>query len=128
MDMKSLCALCKHARGRPLLRPKSDFRQSSLVAPHKFAEAPTMPLRVNLSRENFHPRYPDFFDLALILVGGYEFARIHPALRQLLREQCHAIITRRECGLSGRINPLPKIFFGLGHFPKCQVVSSEKSA
>ena len=36
--MKSLRALCKHARGRPLLRPKSDFRQHSLIAAAKFTE------------------------------------------------------------------------------------------
>jgi hypothetical protein len=37
-------------------------------APHKFPEAPTMPLRVNFSRENFHARYPGVLDLALVLI------------------------------------------------------------
>ena len=36
-----------------------------------------MTLWVNFSRENFHARYPSFFDLALVLVGGREFARVH---------------------------------------------------
>src|SRR5207302_7007453 len=44
MHMKPLRALCKHARGRPLLRPKSDFRQHSLVASDKLAENSAMTL------------------------------------------------------------------------------------
>jgi hypothetical protein len=45
-----------------------------------------MTLRVNFSREDFHARYPDFFDLALVLVYGHESTRIHTSLRQFLRE------------------------------------------
>jgi hypothetical protein len=45
-----------------------------------------MTLRVNFSRENFHARNPGFFDLALVLVSDYEFARVHASLRQFLRE------------------------------------------
>ena len=58
MHMKSLRALCKHARGRPLLWPKSDFRQDSLIAPAKFAENSTMTLRMNFSWKNFHAGDP----------------------------------------------------------------------
>jgi hypothetical protein len=76
-----------------------------------------MPLRVNFSCENFHARYPRFFDVASDLVGGHEFARIHASLRQLLREGSRAIITRRECVFSSQINPLPKILFARGHVP-----------
>src|SRR4029077_9471137 len=58
MYMKSLRALCKHARGRPLLRPKSDFRQHSLIAAAKFTENSAMTLRMNFSWKNFHARDP----------------------------------------------------------------------
>src|SRR5512132_2019938 len=58
MHMKSLRALCKHARGRPLLWPKSDFRQHSLIAAAKFTENSAMTLRMNFSWKNFHARNP----------------------------------------------------------------------
>src|SRR6476661_10223181 len=105
----------EHLRSRPLLRPQTDPSENPFVAPHKFPEAPTMTLRINFSRENFHARYPDFFDLTLVLVGGHEFARVHASLRQFLRERCRAIITRRECILGARVDPLPEICFPLGH-------------
>ena len=70
---------------------------------------------MNFSRENFHARNPGFFDLALVFVGGHEFARVHASLRQLLRERCRAIITRRECVLGARVDPLPEICFALVH-------------
>jgi hypothetical protein len=116
----------KHARSRPLLRPQSNPRENPFIAPHQFPEAPTMPLRVNLSRENFHARYPSFFHIALILVRGHEFARVHASLRQLLRERCRAIITRCECVLTRRINPLPEICFALGHLPNVILIPQER--
>src|SRR4029077_18785038 len=99
MDVETFRSRRKHTRSRPLLRPQANPRENSFVAPHKFPEAPTMTLRVNFSRENFHARYPGFFDLALVLVGDHEFARVHASLRQFLRERCCAIITRGECVL-----------------------------
>jgi hypothetical protein len=69
-----------------LLRPQADPRENPFVTAHKFAEAPTMSLRVNFSREDFYAGNPDFFDLALTSVGGHKFARVYASLRQLLRE------------------------------------------
>src|SRR4029450_3678885 len=71
MHMEAFSRDSKHARRRPLLRPETNPRENPFVAPHKLPEAPTMPLRVNSSRENFHARYPGFFDVALVLVGGH---------------------------------------------------------
>ena len=59
MHMKSLGAGCKHACGRPLLRPKSDLRQDSFVTSDKFTENSAMTLRMNFSWKNFHARNPD---------------------------------------------------------------------
>src|SRR6478752_7255032 len=106
MHMETFRRVCEHPRSRPLLRPQADPSENPLVAPHKFPEAPTMTLRVNSSCENFHARYPCFFDLTPVLVGGHEFARVHASLRQFLRERCRVIITRAECVLGARVDPL----------------------
>jgi hypothetical protein len=63
MHMKSFGAARKHARGRPLLRPKSDFRQDSFVTPDKFTENSAMTLGMDCARENFHARDPGAFYL-----------------------------------------------------------------
>ena len=81
MHVETFCRVCEHPRSRPLLRPEANLRENPFVAPHKFREAPTMPLRINFARENFHARYPDFFDLALVPVGSHKFARVHASLR-----------------------------------------------
>jgi hypothetical protein len=86
MHVKTFRREREHSRSRPLLRPQANPSENSFVAPHKFPEAPTMTLRVNFSREDFHARYPGFFDLALAFVGRHEVARVHASLRQFLRE------------------------------------------
>src|SRR5437773_2232718 len=58
MHMKSFGAGSKHARGRPLLRPKSDFRQDSFVTSDKFTENSAMTLGMDRARENFHAGDP----------------------------------------------------------------------
>src|SRR6516165_3941554 len=66
---------------------------------------------------DFHTGYPGFFDLALVLVGSHDFARVHASLRQFLRERCCAIITSGKCLFSARVDPLPEVFFALFHLP-----------
>src|SRR5262245_56905054 len=105
----------EHARRRPLLRPKADPRENSLLASHKFAKEPAASLWINFSRENFYARYPGFLDLALVLVGSQKLACINASLRQLLRERCGTIITRCQCLLSSRIDALPKVVFSFVH-------------
>ena len=70
-----------------------------------------MTLRMNFSRENFHARYPGFCDLALALISNDEFTRVHPSLRQFLRERRLAVITRAKRVLSSRVDPLPEVGF-----------------
>jgi hypothetical protein len=60
--------------------PEANPRENALVAPYKFAEKSTVPLRVNFSRENFHARDPRILNLALAPIRGREFARIHASL------------------------------------------------
>ena len=64
---------------------------------------------------DFHAGYPGFFDLALVLVGSHDFARVHASLRQFLREGCRAIITSAKCIFGGRINSLPQFFVAFVH-------------
>ena len=80
MHVKTFGGRRKHARSRPLFRPQPDLFENPFVASDKFAKASTMALRINLSRENFHARYPRIFDLALIPVRGHELAGVDPAL------------------------------------------------
>src|SRR6478735_8294156 len=86
MHVETFRRVREHPRSRPLLWPETDPSENPFVAPHKFPEAPTMSLRVNFSCEDFHARYPGFFDLALAFVGSHESARVHASLGQFLRE------------------------------------------
>src|SRR5690349_3720174 len=97
----------KHARSRPLLRPQPDACENPFLASDEFTKKSAMSLWINLSRKNFHTRYPGFFDLALGFVGGHKFAGIYPSLCQLLREGCDAIITAGKCTLCTGFNALP---------------------
>jgi hypothetical protein len=63
-----------------LLGPKTDPRKNTFVAPYKFAEKSTVPLRVNSSRENFNARDPSIVNLALTPIRSREFARVHTSL------------------------------------------------
>jgi hypothetical protein len=83
---KPLAVVRKHARSRPLLRPQADPSENPFVAPHKFPEAPTMIAAGEFFARKFPRPVSSFFDLALVLVGGHEFARVHASLRQFLRE------------------------------------------
>jgi hypothetical protein len=62
-------------------QPQADPGDNPVFTRKKFPEAPAMTLRVNFSRQNLHARNPCFFDLALFLVSGHEFARVHVSLR-----------------------------------------------
>src|SRR4029077_1794240 len=84
VHMKSFGARRKHARGRPLLRPKSDFRQDSLVAADKLAENAAMTLRMNCARENFHAGDPGALYLRARPVCPYQLARRNTRLRDSL--------------------------------------------
>jgi hypothetical protein len=77
MHVKALGSSRKHPRSRPLLGPQAYPRENAFVAPHKFAKKSTVPLRVNLSRENFNARDPNILNLALAPIRSCEFARIH---------------------------------------------------
>jgi hypothetical protein len=96
MHMKSLRALCKHARGRPLLRPEANPRENPFVAPHKFAEAPTVTLRMNFSWKNFHARNPRALYLWPRTVCRRELAGINTGIRDALRQRACLIIARSE--------------------------------
>jgi hypothetical protein len=99
-----------------LLRPQADPRENPFVTPNKFAEAPTMTLWVNFSREDFHAWNPSFFDLALVFIGNHKFARVYASLGQFLRKRFRAVITGGEGALSGRVDPVPEISFAISHF------------
>src|SRR6266496_5025108 len=116
VHMKPFGAVCKHARSRPLLRPKSDLRQNSIVTSDKFTENSAMTLRMDCARENFHARDPGFLDLPLAAVRRHKFAGIHTSSRKFLCERCGAIVTRPKRILSAGFDALPKIFFALAHF------------
>src|SRR5438874_12030108 len=127
MHVKTFRSVRKPSRSRPLLRPQPNTRKNPFVAPYKFAEEPSMTLRVNLSRVDFHAWDRCFLDPALRPVRGHKFAGVHPSLRNLLRKRRTAIIASGQRAAGARINALPKIFFALGH-STLLVMSSEVEA
>src|SRR3954447_13424224 len=104
MDVKTFRRVRKHPRSRPLLRPQADPRENPFIMPNKFPKTPTMTLRINFSREDFHARNPGLFDLGLAFVGGHQLARVQSALRQFLRARCGAIIASAEGALGAGID------------------------
>ena len=80
MHVKTLGSSRKHPRSRPLLGPETNPRENAFLAPYKFAEKSTVPLRVNFSRENFHARNPSILNLALTPIRSGEFACVHASL------------------------------------------------
>ena len=116
MHVETFYRVCEHPRSRPLLWPEANLRENPFVAPHKFAKEPPVPLRVNLSWENFHAWDPGFFDVTLVPVRGHKFNGVQASSRKLLCERCAPIITGLECILRAGVDALPKIFFVLAHF------------
>src|SRR6266478_6827906 len=102
MDMKSLCAVCKHARGRPLLRPKSNFRQYSLVTADKFTKNSAMTLGMDRARKNFHAGNPGALYLRPRPVRLCQFAGRNTCVRGSLRQRAQFIIARTQC-ISSRL-------------------------
>ena len=86
MHVKSFCALCKHPRSRPLLRPKPDFGENPLIAADKFAENSAVTLRINRAGKNFHARDPDTFYLGLVSIGRGQFAGVNSGAGEPLRQ------------------------------------------
>jgi hypothetical protein len=113
--MEAFCCVCKHARSRPLLRPKPNAREDAVISPHKFAKESPVTLRVNFSSENLHARDPSFLNVALISVRDDKFARAHTAVRELLSKRPGAIVTGVEFVSGTGVDTLPQISFSLGH-------------
>jgi hypothetical protein len=116
MHMETFCRVCKHPRSRPLLGPEADPRENPFVASHKFTEESAVTLWVNLSKEDFHTGDPGLLDLPLVPVRSHKFVGIHTSSRKLLCERCGVIVAGLKRILSSGVDPLPKIFFVLGHF------------
>src|SRR5256886_5483120 len=85
MHVKALGSSRKHPRSGPLLGPQANPRENAFLPPYKFAKKSTVPLRVNLSRENFNARDPSILDLTLAPIRSREFARVHPSDRKSTR-------------------------------------------
>src|ERR1700716_883351 len=125
MNMKTFGAAAKHARRRPLRRPKSNLRDNSLIAPDKFTEKPAMALRMDFPRKDFHAWNPDLLRIRLPTVDPGQLASIDSALRETLRRRPRLIIARSESALRGITQSSPQIFLihvKSGQLPK------EKSA
>src|SRR5258708_21652576 len=84
MNMKTLGAAAKHARGRPLSRPKSNLRQNSLIAADKFTKNPAIALWMDLPQKNFHARNPGLLRVRLPAVEAGQLAGIDSVLRETL--------------------------------------------
>jgi hypothetical protein len=115
MYVKALGSPCKHTRSRPLRGPQPHLRQNAFIPPYKFAKKPTLPLRVNLSRENFNAWNPGFFNFFLAPIRGGQFAGIHASSGKFLSKRSRAIILRVERASHTRVDTLPKIFFVPAH-------------
>src|SRR4029453_14464405 len=81
MHMKSFCAMCKHARGRPLLRPKPNLPQNSVLTPHKFTENSAVMLRMDCARKNFHAWNPNAFHFRFGSIRRGKFSSIDTGAR-----------------------------------------------
>src|SRR6266487_1836923 len=115
MHMKSFCAVRKHARGRPLLRPKSDLRQYSLVTPDKFTKSSAVTLGMDCARKDLYAGDPDTLYLRLGPVCHGQCARINTRMRDSLRQRARFIIARSE-RISRRIaHARPQIRFAFVH-------------
>src|SRR4029450_9671715 len=102
MHRKSFGAMCKHARGRPLFRPKTNLPQNSLVTPHKFTENSAVTLRMDCARKNLHAWNPNTFYIRFGSIRRGKFACVDPGARDPLRERASFIIACSEC-ISRRI-------------------------
>ena len=116
MHVKTFCGLRKHARCRPLLRPKADLRKNPFIPPDKFAEKSAMTLRMDFSRKNFHSGNPRFLNLGILPFCSCKLACFDTSLRKFLPKRFNAIITSAQCVLRTRIDALPQILFSLVHF------------
>jgi hypothetical protein len=96
--------------------PEPNLRKNAFVAPHKFAKESAVPLRVDLSRENFDAWNPSFLNFALASIRSSERARVYASLRKLVRERCCVVISGVYTSSCAGINALPKISFLLVHF------------
>src|SRR5207249_1784789 len=116
MHVKTFCGLRKHARCRPLLRPKADLRKNPFVAPDKFGEKSAMTLWMDFSRKNFHPGNPRFLNLGILSFRSGKLACLDASIRKFLPERFNAIIAGAQCALCTSIDALPQILFSLVHF------------
>ena len=92
MHMETFCALRKHPRARPLLRPQANSGENAVIATAEFAEGTTVALRMNFSRENFYPRYPGVLYFAPVSIRSSKLACIHTTRTKLLCERLHGVI------------------------------------
>src|SRR5207249_6738014 len=115
MHVKTFCGLRKHARCRPLLRPKANLRKNPFVPPDKFTERSAMTLRMDFSRKNFHPGNPRFLNLGSLSFRSGKLACLDASLRKFLPERFNAIITGVQCALCTSIDALPQILLRLVH-------------
>ena len=110
-----LGAMRKHPRGRPLLRPKTNLRQNSLVTPYKFTENSTVTLWMDCARKNLHAWNPNAFRFRFGSVCRGQLARMDAGVRDSLRERASFIIACSEC-ISRRItHARPQIRFPFIH-------------
>ena len=115
MHMKSFGAGRKHARGRPLLRPKSDFRQNSLVTSDKFTENSAMTLRMDCARENLHAGNPGALYLRARPVCFCQFACRNTWICDSLRQRAQFIIARSQCISCRLAHAQPQTCFAFIH-------------
>src|SRR6266487_517774 len=115
MHMKSFCAVRKHARGRPLLRPKSDLRQYSLVTPDKFTKSSAVTLGMDCARKNLYAGDPDTLYLRLGPVCHGQCARINTRMRDSFRQRARFIIARSERISRCIAHARPQICFAFIH-------------
>src|SRR6266481_7073841 len=115
MDMKSFCAECKHARSRPLLRPKSNFRQDSLVTADKFTKNSAMTLGMDRARKNFHAGNPRALYLRPRPVRLCQFAGRNTCVRDSLRQRAQFIIARTQCISRRLAHAQPQTCFAFVH-------------
>src|ERR1700760_1128478 len=96
MHVKALSSPRKHTCSRPLVGPEANLRENAFVPSYKFAKKPTLPLRVNFSRENFYAWNPSFLNLLLAPIRPCQFPCVDTSLRKLLSKRCNAVILSVE--------------------------------
>src|SRR5947208_764374 len=115
MHMKTFCGPREHPRRRPLLWPKTNLPQNSLVTPHKFTEKSAVTLRKDCARKNLHAWNPNAFHFRFGSVCSGKLACIDTRARDPLGERASLIIARRECISRCITRAHPQIRFALVH-------------